>query len=69
MDRIERKARELMRVRKNRTCDTCCHNQKDGCCVTPDKKACIYNDYEFWKPLSSAFYNLAERVLSEDKYV
>lgn len=64
MDRIERKARELMRVRENRICSTCSHNQKNSCSVTPDKNACIYNDYELWKPSSSTFYMLAERVLT-----
>lgn len=65
MDRIERKARELMRVRENRICDTCCHNLKGSCRITPDKNACIYNDYELWKPCSTVFYKLAERVLTE----
>lgn len=69
MDSIERKARELMRVRVNRTCDTCCHNQKAGCCVTPDKNSCIYNDYVLWKPSTAAFNELAERVLAEGNYV
>ncbi len=69
MDRIERKARELMRVRKNRVCETCVNNMDGGCGVTPDKKSCIYNDYELWKPSSSAFLKLAERVLAEGKYV
>lgn len=68
MDRIERKARKLMRVRENRICETCGHNLKSGCRVTPDKNACIYNDYELWKPSSSAFYKLAERILSEGGY-
>lgn len=68
MDRIERKARELMRVRENRICDTCTHNLKNGCCITPDKNACIYNDYELWKPSFNVFYKLAERILSEGKY-
>lgn len=68
MDKIERKARELMRVRENRICDTCSHNQKTSCCVTPDKNACIYNDYELWKPSFGAFLKLAERVLAEGEY-
>lgn len=58
MDKIERKARELMRVRENR----------NGCNVTPNKNACIYNNYELWKPSSEAFYKLAERVLTEENY-
>ncbi len=66
MDRIERKARELMRSRQNRICDTCRHKTDDGNCeVTPDINACKYNDYELWKPNSQAFVQLAERVLSE----
>lgn len=68
MDKIERKSRELMRVRENRICDTCRHNLKNGCSVTPNKKACVYNDYELWKPSSEAFYKLAERVLTEGNY-
>lgn len=64
MDKIARKARELMRVSENRICDTCSHNLKIGCRVTPDKSTCIYNDYELWKPSSNAFYKLAERVLN-----
>lgn len=63
MDRIERKARELMRVRENRICGTCKNNLKSGCKVAADKNCCIYNDYELWKPSSTAFYKLAERVL------
>lgn len=69
MDRIERKACELMRVRANRICDTCRNKLESGCSVTPDKNACIYNDYELWKPSSSVFNRLAERVLAEGKYV
>lgn len=68
MDRIEHKARELMRVRENRICDTCSHNLKSGCNVTPNKNACIYKDYELWKPSSEAFYKLAERVLTGENY-
>lgn len=68
MDRIERKARELMRVRENRICETCRNNLDSGCCVTPDKNSCIFNDYELWKPSSRAFLKLAERVLSEGQY-
>lgn len=63
MDRIEKKARELMRVRENRICATCKNRTKKGCTVVPDKASCIYNDYELWKPSSDAFYELAERVL------
>lgn len=66
MDRIEHKARDLMRVRENRVCETCVNNTSSGCKVTPDKKSCIFNDYELWKPSSTAFYKLAERVLNEE---
>ena len=65
MDRIEHKARELMRVRANRICDTCRNNLDSGCSVTPEPNSCIYNDYELWKPNVTAFYKLAERVLNE----
>lgn len=65
MDSTERKALELMRVRKNRVCETCANNSAVGCEVTPDKKACVYNDYELWKPNSETFLVLAERVLAE----
>lgn len=65
MDRIERKARELMRVRANRICETCVNNSGRGCTVTPDKNSCVYNAYELWKPSSTAFFKMAERVLSE----
>ncbi len=68
MDRIERKARELMRVRENRVCDTCKNNSAVGCEVTPDRYSCVYNDYELWKPSPDAFCELAERVLAEGRY-
>lgn len=69
MDSIERKARELMRARANRICETCVHNSSNGCTVTPDKNSCVYNDYELWKPNSAAFMKLAERVLAGGRYV
>lgn len=47
MDRIERKARELMRDRENRICITCKNKGANGCDVTPDARNCIYNDYDF----------------------
>lgn len=65
MDRTEHKALELMRVRKNRVCETCVNSTVNGCSVTPDKNACVYNDYELWKPNSETFIELAERVLSD----
>lgn len=65
MDRIERKARELMRDRKNRICITCKNKGANGCEVTPDAQSCIYNDYELWKPNSKVFFKLAARDLEE----
>lgn len=70
MDSIERKARELMRARANRICETCAHNSSKGICtVSPDKNTCVYNDFEFWKPDSAAFVKMAERVLAGGRYV
>lgn len=66
MDRIEHKAWELMRVRGNRTCETCRNNSSSGCEVSPDKNACIYNDYELWTPNRDVFFKLAERVFRDE---
>lgn len=66
MDKIEYRARELMRVRENRVCNTCINNRSSGCDVSPDKNSCIYNDYELWKPNPDVFARLAERVLRDE---
>ena len=69
MDSIERKARELMRTRANRNCETCINNSNESCTVTPDKNSFVYNDHELWKPNSAVFVKRAERVLTGGRYV
>lgn len=67
MDRTEHKAYELMRnhaIYRKQACETCANNSDMGCKVTPDKKSCVYNNYELWKPDFDTFLSLAKRILA-----